>query len=221
MDTHNLFLLADRACRANNFFEAEIYYSRILEINPYQPLALFGKSYSIGMQAIPSNTRFREILLYQSEYMNTYNNIMMSHKKFEILTSIGLDWDPPLKTIFDRFIKLSQHIFNLGKSFPSKYGDINEKVNASYLSLLIMNNAYFFIPSDIFSKEIQKNEVIKYLKELINNFFHLVNSQYQISTFNGVLNYILWTLNQYNLHDILNNDKEIRMKIQYISENLK
>lgn len=66
-DVNNLLLLAKHADKAGNMKEANTYYSRVLEIQPFNKEALVGKGYTACIQNSVMHADSAELLSYTSE----------------------------------------------------------------------------------------------------------------------------------------------------------
>jgi predicted RNA-binding Zn-ribbon protein involved in translation (DUF1610 family) len=114
----NLLMLADRACEAKNYKEGYKYYSDILEIDPFNYVALFGKSYSVGMLSSIRN-------LHRLSEADTHLRLFMEYGPVEITGAPypktyyipdEVQQEEFLKLAFTRLLDLGTHCLDTGKS---------------------------------------------------------------------------------------------------------
>jgi len=180
----HFFILAQMACKGNNFREANKYYTKILEINSKNIHALLGKCFSIGMQSTTTKNTTKEAEFYFTEFFNSIqkaidiNNIDSSSFFLEKFTN---GWNPMLCWWIESLFQLGLHLHRVENSISKLRYHIHDRYKVAIVSFKIISFAYLY-GKDLHNRGIiPKCENISYVdvfncaRDLID-----ISHQYQI-----------------------------------------
>lgn len=170
IDVDKIFNLATFAIEAKNFEEAYKYFTQIIEHDPENKLAWFGKGYAAGMLSTITNLRVKEIQtcfkkgFHTDEPINVSSKMKNNNKSVvpqgeidlsvldEMLTEYAFHENSTrnpeyLKIAHLSYEKISDHISDLGKSI---YGNDYDKWEQLILEVLnLRNEAYKLLVYDL------------------------------------------------------------------------
>lgn len=169
-DKRILLLMANRACDAKNYHEGNRYYLEVLEIDPNNYMALFGKFFTSGMNLSARNFSIAEtdyyLKLYGQNAPELYVNDAIKFRENKCTDK----QQEELNIIFHRLIELGRHLIDLSTKLPLEHS------NGMLLYAFNILTLAYLTPAK--GKKLQKQnlqtELITTAKSLINSYHSLL-----------------------------------------------
>jgi len=118
LEIRNYLLLANRACEVKNYHEGNRYYLKVLEIEPSNYMALFGKFIISGMKLSAQNFDIGET----EYYFKLYGKYAPELYKKDLITlreeKCTLEQQKELNFIFYRLMELGRYLIDLASKVP-------------------------------------------------------------------------------------------------------
>jgi|GEM_PF-5741356 len=169
-EIRNLLLLANRACDAKNYYEGNRYYLKVLEIDPENYMALFGKFFTSGMNLSARNYSVAETDYYLKLYLQYAPELYVNDGiKFREEKCTEKQQEE-LNIIFFRLIELGGHLIDLKYKVP-----IEQSTGMLLYALNIYTWAYHTpVKGNKLQKQKLQDELISMIKSLINSYHFLL-----------------------------------------------
>ena len=171
-EIRNFLLLANRACDAKNYYEGNRYYLKVLEIDPENYMALFGKFFTSGMNLSARNYSVAETDYYLKLYLQYAPELYVNDGiKFREEQCTDKQQEE-LNIIFYRLIELGRHLIDLKSKVPIE--------QCNFMLLYALKILTFAYHTPVKENELQKQ---KLQTDLISTIKYLISSYHLMLQF--------------------------------------